>query len=105
MLEHPSGYEKKDLNIKKVVRDSTIVIVLLIICLIVLEEWFIKTKEELYQEMVLEPKNQELVQLRAREDSLLTSYGIADSTGAFRIPIDSAMGLIAAEANARSRNK
>lgn len=103
--EHPSGYEKKDLNIKKVVRDATIVIISLIIMLVLLEEWFMKTKEDLYREMVLEPQNQELIQLRAREDSLLTSYGKADSAGAFRIPIDSAIALTAAETTAGSKKK
>ncbi len=104
-VEHPSGYEKRDLNIKKVVSYAVIVIVLLIVMLVLLEEWFIKTKEDLYQEMVLEPPNKELFQLRAREDRLLTSYGKEDSTGAYRIPIDSALALTAAETITGSKKK
>lgn len=77
-----------------------IFIVVLTVGLMMINEWFIKTKEDLYYEMVLKPKNQELLQLHAREDSVMNSYGIADSTGAFRIPIDSAIALVAAEAQA-----
>jgi hypothetical protein len=99
---HPTGYEKKDINIKKVTAYSFITIVLLIGTVVVIDEWFIKTKEEIYQEMVLEPKNQELLQLRAREDSLLSTYGRDDSTGAYRIPIDSAIALTSAETQANN---
>jgi len=60
----------------------------------------------MYKEMVLQPQNQKLLQLRAREDSLLVSYGKADSTGlAYRIPIDSAMALIAAEKGSDIKKK
>ena len=97
---HSGGYEKRDVNVKNITVFTLIFIVVLAIILTMVNEWFIKTKEDLYYEMVLKPKNQELLQLHAREDSLLNSYGIADSTGAFRIPIDSAMAKVAAEAAA-----
>lgn len=77
---------------------TLISIVVLAVLLIMVDEWFIRTKEDLYYEMVLHPKNPQLLELRAREDSLLNSYGIADSTGAYRIPIDSAIKVTAAEA-------
>ena len=94
---HSGGYEKRDINVKNITLFALISIVVLVVLLIMVDEWFIKTKEDLYYEMVLKPKNQELLQLRAREDSLLNSYGTADSTGAYRIPIDSAIALVAAE--------
>ncbi len=100
---HSGGYEKRDINVKNIAIFTFIFIVVLTVGLIMINEWFIRTKEELYFEMVLQPKNQELLQLRAREDSLMNSYGIADSTGAFRIPIDSAMVLVAAEAAAGNK--
>jgi hypothetical protein len=103
--ERPSGYEKKDLNIKKVVRYTVILVILLIIMLVLLEQWFMKTKEDLYKEMVLEPPNKELIQLRLKEESMLTTYGKPDSTGAYRIPIDSAIALIAAETTTGSQKK
>lgn len=104
-VEHPSGYEEKDLNIKKIVRFAVIFVILLIVMLVMLEEWFMKTKEDLYQEMVLEPPNKELIQLRLREENMLTTYGKPDSTGAYRIPIDSAIALTAAETATGSKKK
>ncbi len=97
---HSGGYEKRDINVKNIAVFTFIFIVVLTVGLMMINEWFIKTKEDLYYEMVLKPKNQELLQLHAREDSVMNSYGIADSTGAFRIPIDSAIALVAAEAQA-----
>ena len=95
---HSGGYEKRDINVKNIAVFTFIFIVVLTVALTILNDWFIKTKEDLYYEMVLKPKNPELLQLRALEDSVMNSYGIADSTGAYRIPIDSAMALVAAEA-------
>ena len=97
---HSGGYEKRDVNVKNIAWFTLISIIVLAILLVMVNEWFIKTKEDLYYEMVLKPKNPELSKLRAHEDSVMNSYGIADSTGAFRIPIDSAMALVAAEAAA-----
>jgi hypothetical protein len=94
---HSGGYEKRDINVKNISWFTLISIVVLAVLLVMVDEWFIKTKEDLYYEMVLKPKNPELLQVRAREERLLNSYGIADSTGAFRIPIDSAMALVAVE--------
>lgn len=94
---HSGGYEKRDINVRKVAVFALISIVILAVLLIIVENWFIKTKEDLYYEMVLKPKNKELLQFQAHEDSLLNSYGIADSTGGYRIPIDSAIALVATE--------
>lgn len=94
---NPTAYEKKDINIKKVTVYTVITVILLILTVVLIDQWFLKTKEEMYQEMFLKPKNRELIQLQAREDSLLNSYGRDDSTGAYRIPIDSAIALTAAE--------
>ena len=102
---HSGGYEKRDINVKKVVRDGLICVVLIIIAVVAVDQWFLKTKEELYKEMVLQPPNQELLQIRAREDSLSVSYGIADSTGAIRIPVDSAIAIIASEAASGMKKK
>lgn len=94
---HPTGYEKKDINVRKVVVYSIISVILVILSIVLVDEWYLKTKEEIYQEMVLAPKNQELIEIRAREDSLLTTYGRDDSTGAYRIPIDSAIAITVRE--------
>lgn len=99
---HPTGYEKKDINIRKVSFYAIITVVLIALCVVLVNEWFLKTKEEIYTEMVLKPKNQELIDIRAREDSLLNTYGRDDSTGTYRIPIDSAIALTARENGTKS---
>ena len=66
---------------------------------VTLSDYFIYKKEQMYQEMVLEPENPQLVELRARENRVLNSYGLADSAaGEYHIPIDSAMKQVAATA-------
>lgn len=98
---HPSGYEKSDINVRMVIMWAAIVILFLVIALISVNDWFIKTKDDLYKEMVLEPQNQQLIDLRAHEDSVLTSYGMSDSLpGVYHIPIDSAMKQIAEKTKA-----
>ena len=94
---HPTGYEKKDINVRKVIVYGFIAVILVILSVVLVDEWFLKTKEEIYQEMVLKPKSQELLELRAREDSLLNSYGRNDSTGTYQIPIDSAIAITVRE--------
>lgn len=93
------GYEKTDIDIKKIVISAVVLIVFLVVSIILVEEYFIYKKEQMYREMVLEPENPQLVELRAREDRVLSSYGLADSAaGEYHIPIDSAMKQVAATA-------
>ena len=98
-LGHADGYEKTDIDIKMIVIYAVLLIAFLIVSLILLEEYFIYKKEQMYQEMVLEPENPQLVELRAKENRVLSSYGLADSAaGEYHIPIDSAMKEVAATA-------
>ena len=98
-LGHADGYEKTDIDIKMIVIYAVLLIAFLIVSLILLEEYFIYKKEQMYQEMVLEPENPPLVELRAKENRVLHSYGLADSAaGEYHIPIDSAMKQVAATA-------
>ena len=99
---HAGGYENRDVNAKKIMIYAVIFIVVLVIMLILLNDYFIYQKEQMYREMVLEPENPQLLELRAKEDSILNSYGLADTaTGEYRIPIDSAMKQAAANAGGR----
>jgi len=98
-LGHADGYEKTDIDIKMIVISAVLLIAFLVVSLILLEEYFIYKKEQMYQEMVLEPENPQLVELRAKENRVLSSYGLADSAaGEYHIPIDSAMKQVAATA-------
>ena len=96
---HAGSYEKTDIEPKKILIYAAVLIVLLIISLIFIDDYFIYKKEQMYREMVLEPENPKLLNLRAKEDRILNSYGLADSaTAEYHMPIDSAMKQAAAEA-------
>jgi hypothetical protein len=101
-LEHPSGYEKKDTNVRKLTLYAFLTVIFVAVSAVVLNEYFVLTREGLYYEQVLQPISEEYTQLQAREDSLLTSYELIDTAGQFyRIPIDSAMKLTLQEASTR----
>lgn len=96
---HASGYEKTDIEPQQIVIFAAILIAFLVVSIILLDDYFIYKKEQMYREMVLEPENPQLVELRAKENRVLSSYGLADSAaGEYRIPIDSAMKQVAATA-------
>jgi len=94
-----SGYDRHDVNVRFVAVVTIAVIIFLLVSVFVLYQYFGYEKEQEIYEKTLRPESEKLVALRARETSLLGSYGISDTTtGAFRIPIDSAIELIVAEA-------
>ena len=96
---HATGYEETDIDPKKILLFAVVLIFILIISLVLLDDYFIYKKEQMYREMVLEPENPQLVELRAKENRVLSSYGLADSAaGEYHIPIDSAMKQVAATA-------
>ena len=93
------GYEKQDVSPKKLGMLVIIGVVVVAIVVIIMNEFFIATREALIEEMVLTPESVALRELRARETDILNSYGIVDAeAGIYRIPIDQAMKLIAEEA-------
>ena len=93
-----SGYEKKDINLTKVILVGAVIVLFIVVSLIVLNEYFTAEKESMIEEVVLKPESISLKELRHVEDSLLSSYGYSDSTKtAYRIPIERAMELTASE--------
>jgi hypothetical protein len=94
------GYEKKDINILLVAGTAAAVLLILIIVVIMLSDFFVAEKEKIIYEQTLGPESGLLLQLRAREDSILTTYKLLDTTKQiYRIPIDRAMELMVLEAN------
>lgn len=94
-----SGYEKLDVNITKLVIWGISGILLLIIILAILWQYFIITKNEYYFDVVEKPRSEELLKLRERENEELNSYKLIDKDkGIYRIPIDEAMRLTVEEA-------
>ena len=97
--DHPSGYEQRDTNVGKIVLIAVLTVLFVTVSSVVLHEYLVMTKEQLVYELVLQPVAADYVQLRAQEDSVLTTYALIDSaTQTYRIPVDSAMKLVAAEA-------
>ena len=96
------GYEKRDVNINKLIAISIGISILIVVIIIGLHEIFTMTKEYIVHDQYLSPKSSMLVDLHAREDSTLNSYGIVDAeSGLYRIPVDEAINLTVTEAQNR----
>lgn len=71
-------------------------VIFLVVIFIFLNEYNIASREEVTREQKQFTQPAMLSKMRAREDSLLTTYGVIDSTaGVYRIPVNRAMELIA----------
>lgn len=97
--DHPSGYEKRDANVLGITIVAVAVVVLVVLFVVWLDDYFVHTREELTYEMSLKPVSPERLELEARDDSLLSTYGVTADTAevTYRIPIEAAMKLVAAE--------
>ena len=99
------GYEKRDVNIGKILAYAAGGIIILVILIIFLIDFFISVREENIYEAVLKPESAPLRELRARETEELTTYRIVDADkGIYQIPIDRAMELLADESYRRTDN-
>ena len=95
----PSGYEKQDVSVNKVVLWGVMSILIVVVVIIWGLDYFTAVKEEIVQTQVLSPQSVALRELRAREAEELGSYKRLDSAGGiYRVPIDRAMEIIADEA-------
>jgi len=89
------GYDKSEVNIRKIFLLILAGIIILALILYGLDTFFNFSATEEYSQMVLQPESRPLVELQQRDRQILNSYGIADSAaGTYRIPIDSAMAEI-----------
>jgi hypothetical protein len=94
------GYEDRDVNIKKILLWGIGGVVLIVIILAVLPEYFLFVKEDYYFKAVEEPRSKELLELRKRETEELNSYKLLDKEkGIYQIPIERAMELTIEEAS------
>ena len=94
------GYERRDINIKRVLLAAAIIIGILLFSVIMLNEMFMIVKEDIVYQQFLSPESERLNRINAREDSVLNSYGvIAEEKGKYRIPVEKAMEIIAEEAD------
>ncbi|UCE65232.1 MAG: hypothetical protein JSU85_10170 [Candidatus Zixiibacteriota bacterium] len=89
------GYEKRDVNVKKVLLWGIAGIIIVVIIVVFIVQYFFLVKEDYYHEIVEKPRSEELMELRERETKELNSYGLLDEEkGIYRIPIKRAMELM-----------
>lgn len=94
-----SGYEKADINVNKVILFFVLGVIVTVIILIFLLDYFKAVREDTIYGAVLRPESATLRELRARENEELTTYKIIDADkGIYRIPIERAKKLFAEEA-------
>jgi hypothetical protein len=97
-IQNNSGYEQQDVNIKRLLLVTMAVLVLIVIIIWGINEYFFMARENLVYETVLKPESAELRELVARETETLHSYKILDAQkGIYEIPIERAMELLARE--------
>ena len=94
MSHEVAGYEKKDVNVKKVALALVACGLLIGFFLVMLDQYFLISTENMYFKKVLEPESVALKELHQKETQTLTSYKLLDKTkGIYQIPIQRAMEL------------
>lgn len=92
------GYDRHEVNVRWVAAITIIVVGAIAVSVLGLYEYFAYEKERQIYELILKPESEMLLEMRALEEKTLSTYGLKDTvTGAYRIPIDSAIQLIADE--------
>lgn len=100
------GYEKRDVSVKHIAFFTILTLVLIVASVFMLNEYFIVVQENVTYELSLEPESPELIELKAYEDSVMTTYGFSDSTKtSYRIPIEKAMEIMANESQENKSGK
>jgi hypothetical protein len=96
--EEKSGYERQDVNIRRLLLVTLAVLFLIVVIIWAMNEYFFMAREELVYETVLKPESAELRELVARETETLNSYKMIDAQkGICQIPIERAMDVLARE--------
>ncbi len=97
-VKKADGYEKKDVNFTKIIGISFVGIVILIVIIIVLADFFKIQKESMNYDSVLSKESKELSELRSFEFETLNNYKLLDAEkGVYQIPIKRAMQLLIEE--------
>jgi hypothetical protein len=95
-------HETTDVDLKGISLVAIISVVIIIVSLVLLDDLFVMWVENDKQEYVYSVESVELREIRAADAQKLNSYAVVDAEkGAYRIPIDQAMKLIADEDYAR----
>ena len=93
-----SGYEKRDVKVISVIGYAIGIIAFLVVVILLLNDYFMASKEELVYNVYLKPESTEIRDIRALDIENLTTYKCLDEkNGVYRIPIERAMQLLAEE--------
>lgn len=95
---NPPGYETRDVSLRHLTVVAVASVLLLILILVGVREYFIFSKEKQIYQTVLAPPSPKLMALRSYESQRLNSYGPADEAGYYHIPIERAKALLLQEA-------
>jgi hypothetical protein len=97
-LAEKSGYEKLDINVPFIIGIAALTIIVLIVIVVILNDYFTAEKEQMVYEVQLKPESTELRSIRALETETLNEYKVLDEKkGIYRIPVERAMKLIVDE--------
>jgi hypothetical protein len=92
-------YEKKDVNVRMLFISGLAAIIIFIVILTFLSDYFTVMETNAVYETQLKPESVSLNEILKEEQAILTSYKLIDSKkGIYRIPIERAMQLLAEEA-------
>lgn len=98
-LKPEIGYERRDVKVKYIIKAMIAFVLLFTFILVMLNELFLFTKEQVINENFLSDKSDKLIILRSHEDSVLTNYKVLDEeNGIYQIPIERALELVAEDA-------
>lgn len=99
------SYEKRDVNVSKIVGFAIVIVVFLVAVIVFLNEFFIYEVENIKEERDSVVSTQ-LRDLRAAEEETLNSYKVLNAEkDKYQIPIDRAMKLMADEAYAKQKHE
>ena len=92
------GYDRSEPLTGPILANIVGIVVILAVVIAGVTFYFNTYRDRIIEETQLTPVSQDLLDLRAKEDQLLNSYGIADkAAGTVRLPIARAMELVIAE--------
>lgn len=90
-----SGYEKRDVSVKGIVKGSIFLVALIVAMVVFVRDYFVYSMEKAVTEAAVNYPSRELLEIRASENELLDHFRIIDKEkGIFQIPIALAMELV-----------
>ncbi len=92
------SYEKQDVNMKKVFGYTFVVLFVMVVFVVIVHEFYLNQMDQAVAEQVSDTPPVDYESLVADETEVLASYKVIDpDKGVYRIPVERAMELIAAE--------